>query len=235
MKTKKKTLSEATKKKISASLKEYNKNKKQTQKKEQKPTKKQAMRKRKETNHFKKLQLQLGFLPPSLPKRTIQKIKSGRPTKYRKEMCEQLILLMGQGKSKASALVEMGITEGTAWSWCNEYTEYTGKDNKMYKKLNTNFKSDFLKAIKIGEQLNQWWWEEISRLNMHNKDFNCTLWMMNMQNRFGWSRRIDGKIEINETHREIREVIFKFEADEIKSYIRELAKLGVIEIPAQIH
>lgn len=178
---------------------------------------------------------QMGLMPKPLPKRTIQKIKSGRPTKYSPELCEKLIDIMAQGKSKTTAITELGISVKTFWDWTTEYIEDVDEEGKLYKRSNNNFQPNFLKALKIAEQLNLSWWEEMGRMNINNKDFNSTLYMMQMQNRHGWSRRIDGKIDINETHTERQEIVFKFETDEIKNYIRELADIGIIEAPSEVH
>lgn len=75
---------------------------------------------------------------------------------------------MAEGKSKRTAAVEMGVTEHTFHNWAKKFP-------------------DFLQAVKIGENLCRRWWEEIGRLNLHNKGFNNVGWMMNMQNRFGWN------------------------------------------------
>jgi len=41
-------------------------------------------------------------------------------------------------------------------------------------------------TIKLGVEFSEGWWMEKGRENIDNKEFNSTLWYMNMKNRFGW-------------------------------------------------
>jgi len=45
---------------------------------------------------------------------------------------------------------------------------------------------EFAETIKKGDLLCEAWWEKQGRLNLQNREFNSTLWYMNMRNRFKW-------------------------------------------------
>ena len=135
--------------------------------------------------------------------------RKGPPLKFTEDMLKKIIVLMAEGKSKGTVCKEMGINIMTQVAW-------TDPDGKYYN-------PKFAEVIKMGEQLAQSWWEETGRLNIHNKDFNSTLFMMNMQNRFGWTRRLEGKLTKEEIHTERKELIV-----EIKNSDETIAEIGNI-------
>lgn len=98
---------------------------------------------------------------------------AGRPRVYDPEThIPAVISIMAQGASKEELCLEMGVLPSYLWRWEKKYPA-------------------FAKAMQIGLALSEAWWRRKGRLNIHNKDFNNTLFMMNMQNRFNWSRRVD--------------------------------------------
>ena len=100
-------------------------------------------------------------------------MKTGRPTKYKPEMCETVVSLMSQGASKYEVCAELNICFDTISEWCDPKSAY--------------FKPDFSDSVKKGLQLSRAWWEKSGRLNLENRDFSYTGWYMNMKNRFGWA------------------------------------------------
>ena len=165
--------------------------------------------------------------PDDLAKRYIAKIKSGRPTKYRKDMCYRAIKLFAQGRSKNSVYVHLCIDQKTFDSWCTEFNE----DGT----INHNFKKDFLLSVKIGECLTKEWWMEIGRCSLGNKDFNVGLYMIHMANRFGWSRKdkleIDAKTE--HTDKKVVEINFNYDQKEVIEIIMGALDYGIVK-PSQL-
>lgn len=161
------------------------------------------------------------FQPGPLEKGVMVKHSAGRPTVYQESYCRLIKILMAEGKSLATAAVELGITYRTLRMWVDSDPE------------NKHFKEEFAWAVKEGEFLSKRWWEENARLNLHNKNFNATLWMMNMSNRFGYSRKIEGNIvtENIETEKKVLEL----KVDRTDEYTAELlgilVKAGAIGTP----
>lgn len=143
----------------------------------------------------------------------------GRPSDYDPEMCTDLILIMAEGRSFTNAATLMGISHVTAYDWIQEFID--GEPNPRYK-------SDFSKAAKIGNALSELWWDEIGRCNLNNQKFNNTLYMMFRQNKHGWTRRLDGKIETtNHTIDEKRTIIEHTMNIQGEDSIAEIARILV--------
>ena len=99
----------------------------------------------------------------------------GRPQKTTKDFPEgweeHIIELSNEGASITEIACYLEISKNTLKA-------LTDRDDK------------FLTAIKKCKQLCETWWEKKGRKNMENKDFNSTLWYMNMRNRFGWADKV---------------------------------------------
>lgn len=96
-----------------------------------------------------------------------------RTGKFKKEMCETVVSLMGEGASIVEVSAELGIHRDTFYEWIDDKSNY--------------YQPDFAHAVGEGRQLSQAWWEKNGRINLQNPKFNYTGWYMNMKNRFGWT------------------------------------------------
>jgi hypothetical protein len=101
-----------------------------------------------------------------------QKSKFGRPTLYKPEYCQMLIDFMGQGYSFEAFAGHIGTCADQIYRW-------------------TKDQPDFLKAKKDGFAANRIFWEGKGIKGQNRgKDFNATVWVFNMKNRFNWGDRI---------------------------------------------
>jgi hypothetical protein len=71
------------------------------------------------------------------------------------------------------------------YSTCEIVSEIFGISYHTFLNFKKNNK-EFLQSIKELESFSKSWWMKKGRENVDNKDFNATLWYMNMKNRFGW-------------------------------------------------
>jgi predicted transcriptional regulator len=94
------------------------------------------------------------------------------PSKYDKKKNEEVITLMKEGGSMVEVAALLGITRTTLYDWINPES--------------SRFKEELSNTIKRGVDLAEAWWVKQGRVNLTNKDFNATLFYMNMKNRFGW-------------------------------------------------
>lgn len=85
---------------------------------------------------------------------------------------EELISLSQEGASAVEMRVYLGICQTTWERLIAEEPEFSLTIKKVREECET-------------------WWEKKGRKNLENKDFNATLWYMNMKNRFKWADRHD--------------------------------------------
>ena len=167
---------------------------------------------------------------------------AGQPSKYLKDPERYrmlLIFFMSQGMIKEAASIKMGIAPMTLWNW-----QQHGKDAQLIKKEERTPDEhewvEFLCTLNEGELYRQIWWEEKGRQGILSKEFNSTLWMMNMSNLFrnpeqdkihnrGWVRDT-GKFEVkgNVTHTPAAIDLTKFDRDE-KELFLELVRKATAE------
>lgn len=101
----------------------------------------------------------------------------GRPTKYRPEMCEQIIELAGEGKSKTEIAVDLGVDRTTLDRWAEA-------------------NPDFRIALTRAKQVEQAWWERIGRVNLTAQTFQQSMWSRSMAARFPEEWRESTKQEL---------------------------------------
>ena len=96
-----------------------------------------------------------------------KKSNAGRPTKYKPEMCKQVIEFGKQGMSKCEMAVSLDIAYSNFDRWQNEIPE-------------------FQEAIKEAMRHSQAWWERQGRMATFGgiDGFNATSYIFNMKNRF---------------------------------------------------
>lgn len=128
-------------------------------------------------------------LQPLPPKR-----KVGRPSLYKPEMCEQATELMKSGL----ALEELPLHLKVSLRSINEWREVH---------------PEFAQAIKDGIDYSQSWWMGEGRENIRNKEFNATLWYMNMKNRFGWKDKTENHSTVSVEVKDIQQVRDSYKKD----------------------
>jgi transposase len=105
----------------------------------------------------------------------------GRPTKYDPAICEKIIELGRQGKSKAQMVAATDIPYATLTRWCDEYPEFrAAMDHAMF--------------------LSQSYWEDLGHTHMVESPggprLNTGLWSRSMAARFPRDYRENAKVEL---------------------------------------
>ncbi len=89
---------------------------------------------------------------------------------------DKVCALAAEGGSEVEMRVELGLCIST-----------------FYKFMETE--KEFSETIKKASDLCRVWWERKGRKNLDGKEFNSTLWYMNMKNRFGWADKQESKVD----------------------------------------
>lgn len=99
------------------------------------------------------------------------KSKVGRPSKYDPSMCDRIVALGAEGKSKAQIRRDLGIHHSTWGEWAGKYPEFTA-------------------AIKEADELSMAWWEDLGMDGINKgMKFNATAYIFQVKNRFPWKYR----------------------------------------------
>lgn len=102
----------------------------------------------------------------------------GRPTKYRPEMCEQVIAWGSEGKSRTWIAASLGIDRKTIDRWAEDH-------------------QDFCLALARAKALEQMWWEDAGQRGMNLQGFGQSIWSRSMAARFPDEWREASKQEIS--------------------------------------
>jgi transposase len=100
------------------------------------------------------------------------------PSKYRPELCDEIIPYFKDGMSITEICLELNMDRSSFYDYIKDYPE-------------------FAKAVARGKAFAEGWWESMARKNLKSKKFNAPLWHMNMKNRYGWRDRqeLSDKVE----------------------------------------
>jgi hypothetical protein len=103
---------------------------------------------------------------------TKPKHAGGRPTLYRREMCDRLVDAMANGLTAEAAAARIGISARSLFNWQKQHPE-------------------FLQAIQEGRQRSQLWWEERALAMANGEAGNTQIVVLGLRNRSraatGWN------------------------------------------------
>jgi hypothetical protein len=104
----------------------------------------------------------------------VDETKLGRPSKYLPEYDDMLIKHMSEGMSFESFAGLVGVCKQTIYTWCDIYPT-------------------FLDSKKVGVEKGRYFHERLGIAAMAGKieNFNSTVWVFSMKNRFGWRDKKD--------------------------------------------
>ena len=128
----------------------------------------------------------------------------GRPTKYRPEMCEQVIEFGREGKSRAWIAAALHVAKSSLQLWEAEYP-------------------DFSAAMARAKTLEQVWWEDKGQENLGAVSFQSSMWNRSMAARFpdDWREKV-GHVGGSKDDEPIKQEV-TFGADAFTSAIAGLA------------
>ena len=156
-----------------------------------------------------------GGAPMTKPKHA-----GGRPTLYRREMCDRLVEAMANGLTAEAAAARIGISARSLFYWQKEHAE-------------------FLQAIQEGRQRSQLWWEERALAMASGEAGNTQIVMLGLRNRSraatGWNNDTvklehtgpeGGPVEVKAEHKIDIESLSHEQRDQLREILLAAKALG---------
>jgi hypothetical protein len=90
----------------------------------------------------------------------------------------------------------------------------------------------FREMVEWGRELAEAWWEEQSRVNIHNKDFNTNLFKARMAKFYGWADKVEGNNKNVNTDVDIKRLQEEL-VDKLPDLLKLVPaeKLGALSLP----
>lgn len=137
----------------------------------------------------------------------------------------QLSDLPDNWQARVIALYQVGGSDVEVRASCfnSEKDKYYVMSDDLFYRL-IEEEEVFSRTIKSGRSLSELWWQSNGRVNLKDKDFNATLWYMNMKNRFKWSDKQEIQQEISNKGGEAFKIedINKMSKEDVKKTLLEL-------------
>jgi hypothetical protein len=144
----------------------------------------------------------------------------GRPTLYRREMCDRLVDAMAGGLTAEAAAARIGISARSLFYWQQQHPE-------------------FLQAIQEGRQRSQLWWEERALAMASGEAGNTQIVMLGLRNRSraatGWNNDTmklertgpeGGPVEVKAEHKIDIESLSHDQRDQLREILLAAKALG---------
>ncbi len=132
-----------------------------------------------------------------------QKKKMGRPTKYKKKYCEEVIKAMAKGLGAEAFAGMIGVNRDTIYHWINT-------------------REDFSDAVSQGKMKMALFFEQMGidqNTGDGAKGFSAAMYIFTMKNKLGWTDKQEVRQEI--THSISKEDIKKLSDDELMQAIKD--------------
>lgn len=101
---------------------------------------------------------------------------AGRPTEYKPEYCEIVKTFLYEGYAILEICRELKKSRQCINEWREKHKEFGDTFNEYL-------------------QYAEGWWLGEGRKNIGNKNFNSRLYELQMQNRYGWNKKSEQKVE----------------------------------------